>query len=75
MSLARVKLSLGQPHRTLVVLEHFLQEVTWKDERTCPQRGESMQARRHFELVWGAVVLPLMGACVGRQAHLCCGGW
>ena len=30
MSLARVKLSLGQPHRTLVVLEHFLQEVTWE---------------------------------------------
>ena len=30
MHLARVKLSLGQPHRTLVVPEHFLQEVSWE---------------------------------------------
>lgn len=34
-----------------------------------------MQALRHLGLVWGAIVLPLMGACVGRQARLCCGGW
>lgn len=30
MLLARVKLNLGQPHRALVVLEHFLQEVRWE---------------------------------------------